>query len=157
MESKNANSELIDKLTIEMFDLIEQQVAAKINMEAAIVDGQLLMAKSRYIKGSTSVSLAQLPTENSPEFTALVHTTVDKTDHMHAGNVRIERAEVDRENGRPDPINWFGILVPQCLSAARDRFQKAVELTAECGSIQLALQNTMLNILHLRNVNNALN
>lgn len=156
MDSKAENCELLDKLTIEMFDLIEQEVAAKIQMEAAIVDGQLLMAKSRYIKGSKSVSVAQLPTENSQDFSALVQTKVEKNDLLADATVSVERHEVDRENGRPDPIHWFGILVPQSLSAARARFQKAIELTAECASVQLALQHTMLNILHLRKINEKL-
>lgn len=140
---------LIDKLTIEMLDLIEQQVKCKVNLENLVVQGQLQIAKTRYTQGTRSVSTAQLPTENSQQFKAL--RTIERTQN-EIGDVQVKLAvqDVDRDQGYIDPTNWFGILVPQSLQLAKEAFRKSIEYSCECANIQLCLWRTMTNILLLK-------
>lgn len=151
MENKKEVCELLDKLTIEVFSLIEQKVMSKLNIENSSVEGQLLMAKSRYIQGTNSVSIAQLPTENTQEFNALAKTALGKTDIL-ADILDITYHKVDKEAGYPDPLQWFGILVPQSLIAAKNKFKSSIEHAVECANIQINLFNTISNIIKLRKI-----
>lgn len=44
--------------------------------------------------------------------------------------------KVDKETSHVDPINWFGILVPQTLRSARDCYEKAIELSVESANVR---------------------
>ncbi|XP_037036876.1 coiled-coil domain-containing protein 115 [Bradysia coprophila] len=142
-------NELVDKLTIEMLDLIEQQVKCKMNISNLIAQGQIQIAKTRYTQGTRTVSTSQLPTENSQEFKAL--RTVDRVNN-DVGDVQLNLnvETVNKDDGYVDPIKWFGILVPQSLQLARDAFQKSIEYSCESANIQSSLWRTMSNILLLK-------
>lgn len=144
-------NELQDKLIIEMFDLIEQSVTSKINFETTMNAGQLLLAKSRYIQGSQSVSTSKLPTENSSEFNALktVTQTTPQTNSQHS-EMQLNVEEIDREKSFIDPLRWFGVLVPRSLQLAQERFNNAIEIAIECTNVQLKLQKTIESLLLLR-------
>lgn len=141
--------ELVDKLTIEMLDLIEQQVKCKMNIGNLIAQGQIQIAKTRYTQGTRTVSTSQLPTENSHEFKAL--RTVERANN-DVGDLQfnLNVQNVNKDEGFVDPIKWFGILVPQSLQLAKDAFQKSIEYSSECASIQSSLWRTMANILLLK-------
>ncbi|XP_055312560.1 coiled-coil domain-containing protein 115-like [Sitodiplosis mosellana] len=141
--------ELQDKLLIEMLDLIEQSVLCKMNIESTTNAGQLLLAKSRYIQGPQTVSVSQLPTENSNDFNAL--KTVTRQEDEINDELQLSTHKVDKENGFIDTIRWFGVLVPRSLQLAQERFNKAIELVVECANIQTKLNNTIRYILLLRN------
>lgn len=142
-------NELVDKLTIEMLDLIEQEVKCKMNMENLMAQGQIQIAKTRYTQGTQTVSTSQLPTENSHEFNAL--RTVDRvTNDVGDLQLNLHVESVNKDDGYVDPIKWFGILVPQSLQLAREAFQKSIEYSCECASIQSSLWRTMSNILLLK-------
>lgn len=152
MNSLN-NSEknlLLDKLTLHMLDLIEQEVQLKVQIEKSIKEGDINLAKTRYTKGSNSISVLQLPTEDSKEFRALSTVTADKND---LGNPKLdlERHAVDKEEGFIDPSKWFGVLLPQSFNQARDHFNKGVDLTVECANVQIELASTLKQIEMLKN------
>lgn len=139
---------LQDKLLVDMLDLVEQSVRCKIEIETTTNAGQLLLAKSRYIDGAQSVTGSRLPTENSAQFNAL--KTVNQSTNSER-NFELNVQTVDKEHGFIDPIRWFGVLVPRSLQLARDRFNRAIELTVECANMQLKLVHCIGNILLLRN------
>lgn len=142
---------LLDTLTIELLDLVEQQVRCQLDIEDAVVNGQLLVAKTRYTLGKNAVTIAQLPTENSTEFASLV--TVTKTpsvDDDERAALELNRHTVDKEAGRPDPLKWFGILLPQSMHGAQRMFTRAVDRSVECANIRLSLQSVMQSILNVR-------
>lgn len=90
---------------------------------------------SRYTQGSQSVSQNQLPTEDDKEFYAL--KTISRIeDESMCSKFQLETHEVDKETSHFDPINWFGILIPQTLKTARDRYDKAIELTVESANVR---------------------
>lgn len=142
--------ELQDKLLLEMLDLVEQSVSCKINLESTTNDGQLLLAKSRYIQGPQTVSESQLPTENSAEFNAL-KTVCQKTTEDTDDALELVAHKIDKQNGYVDAIRWFGVLVPQSLHLAQQRFNRAVELAVECANIQIKLNKSIRFLLLLRN------
>lgn len=144
---------LIDNLYLEMLDLVEQQVKCQLNIENSVVGGQLLVAKTRYTLGTNSVTIAQLPTENTPEFNALA--TVN---HSNSGGdasmsaLELNRHDVDKAAAYPEPLHWFGILLPQSMLAAQRLFRKSVEYTVECANVRINLLNVIGNILKLKKI-----
>lgn len=87
------------------------------------------------------MSTSQLPAESEEgrEFSAL--KTIYRTkDHLEAIEYELKQHSVDKKTDRVEPINWFGILVPQSLKTARDRYEKAIELVVESVNLQQRLQ-----------------
>lgn len=145
-------SEILDKLILEMFSLMEQQVQCKINIEKTTNDGQLYIAKSRYTQGSRTISTSQLPTENSSEFSALTRITKEDDDTLIASDkLVLETTKPDKEAGFVDPMKWFGVLVPRALHQAKESFQKSLELVVESANIQKQLQTILVYICNIRN------
>lgn len=48
----------------------------------------------------------------------------------------------------PDPLRWFGILVPQTLRQAQSSFRQVIELSAEMATLQAAVLNTREQLKH---------
>lgn len=144
--------ELQDKLILELFDLIEQSVQCKRNIEITTNSGQLLLAKSRYIQGAQSAAVSKLPTENSNEFNALKRT-IPPVDASEEPALALETHKVDKDNGFIDPLRWFGVLVPRSLQMAQEHFNKALNYVVESANISLKLNKTISSILLLRNRN----
>ncbi|XP_072304675.1 coiled-coil domain-containing protein 115 [Eucyclogobius newberryi] len=46
------------------------------------------------------------------------------------------------KNLQQDPINWFGILVPQTLKQAQSSFKQVIELSVDIASLQTAIVNS---------------
>lgn len=146
---KAEKSVLLDKLTLQMLDLIEQEVQLKVQLEKTVKEGEMNLAKTRYTQGSSSISVLQLPTEDSKEFRAL--STLDETnDELGNAKVSLERHPVDKEAGFIDPAKWFGVLLPQSFTQAKNHFNKGVDLSVECANVQIELANTIRNIERLK-------
>lgn len=96
---------------------------------------------SRYAQGANSVSTHQLPGESDEgrEFRALKTISKDSSD-LNAAVYSLEVHDVDKDSDYIDPINWFGILVPQSLKTARERYEKAIELVVELANIEHQLK-----------------
>lgn len=145
-------SEILDKLILEMFSLMEQQVQCKVNLERTTNEGQLFIAKARYTQGSQTITTSQLPTENSTEFNALSKTSKQPEDNSIQGEKFIlETTKVDKDAGFIDPIKWFGVLVPRALHQAKESFQKSLELVVEGANIQKQLQVVLGYICKIKN------
>lgn len=71
---------VLDKLTLDKLTVLEEVIQAKLELEKSMCDGEMHLAKTRYIMGRNSVSVLQLPTENSTEFDAstVVHSEEDE-------------------------------------------------------------------------------
>lgn len=147
---------LIDSLYLDMLDLVEQQVKCQLNIENSVVGGQLLVAKTRYTLGTNSVTIAHLPTENTPEFNALATVSASSTAGGDGGPFALEliRHDVDKAAAYPEPLHWFGILLPQSMLAAQRLFRKSVEYSVECANVRINLLTVIGNILKLKNLSN---
>lgn len=95
----------------------------------------------RYAQGANSVSVAKIPADSNDarEFKAL-KTLTKLQNHLEASQFELETHVVDKESNHVEPINWFGILVPQSLKTARDRYENAIELVIESVNVQQRLK-----------------
>lgn len=130
---------LTDKVTINMLELMQEVVTLKLNIEKTTKEGDILLAKTRYSQGSTSVSSIQLPTENGKQFNALLSLTENKTDPLST-NFDVIESTASKDVG----MQLFGVLKPQSLIQAKDYFKRAILLAVECGNIQNKL-NYIIN------------
>lgn len=135
--SKEDICNLMDKLSLRMLELMEEEVRRKLAVERAMKNGEILLAKTRFQTGSQSVSQLQLPTEDSKEFCAL--TTVAK----ESDQLSLEEHTVDKESGRIDPLKWFGILTPRSLAFAARNFRKATLASVDCANTHIELNQTI--------------
>lgn len=140
--------ELLDKQYITLLESIEKDVSNKVYLEKQMTSGSMLLSKTRYIKGQQTVSANQLPGEDSAEFKAL--STVERESGPHWSLEK--KHAVDKEQGFIDPTRWFGVLVPQSLQLAKDKFRNCLFLIVEGANIRANTQQTIRQILHLRNL-----
>lgn len=131
----------LDKLYMELLHLMHQEIEVKLELEKCMQDGELQLAKSRYIMGQRSVSRLQLPSENSSPFTALA--TVKQGDSAEDNHVLdICQPDIDK----PDPLKWFGFLVPQNLHEAKKAYQNALGWSVKSVNVQCQLNNVIREI-----------
>lgn len=102
----------------------------------------------RFAQGQNSVSKAQLPAEDSRDFNAL--KTVARSDRDRPVEFELESHKIDKESNHVEPINWFGILVPQSLKTARDRYDKSIEIVVEIANVEQKLKQNCQLLKKLR-------
>ncbi|XP_055614151.1 coiled-coil domain-containing protein 115-like [Uranotaenia lowii] len=142
-EDRDEICQLMDKLLIRSLELVQEEVKLKTYIESTTNDGQLSLAQTRFYKGPTSVSAVQLPTEDSKEMNPL--SALEETiDDVGNPQVQLVKYPVDKEAGYPDPIKWFGVLVPASLQKARTTFGKALDYVVDCANVQMELRNVLL-------------
>lgn len=52
---------------------------------------------------------------------------------------QLETHAISKRSDHVEPINWFGILVPQSLKTARDRYENAIELVIDSANVEQRL------------------
>lgn len=99
------------------------------------------------------MSASQLPAESDEarEFKALKTLTRLQTD-LDSAEFELETHAVDKASDHVEPINWFGILVPQSLKTARDRYEKALELVVEAANIEQQLKKNCQLLEKLKSI-----
>ncbi|XP_036387412.1 coiled-coil domain-containing protein 115 [Megalops cyprinoides] len=88
--------------------------------------------------------------EIGPKEEGLRRRVTAKTEDPKEKPVASESPVSKEDSGRPnrvqpqhqDPLNWFGILVPQSLKQAQQAFKKVIELSAEVATLQSAVMAT---------------
>lgn len=141
---------ILDKLTLDALLLIEEEIQTKLNIEDAMSSGETNLAKARYIMGQNKVSAIQLPTENSPEFTAPVKVYTSQDEKLYGESYEIHLTE--KTDNVHNPIKWFGILVPQTVTLAQKMFQQALQWAVKAVNIQNELNQTMDKINNLKEI-----
>ncbi|CAH1114329.1 unnamed protein product [Psylliodes chrysocephalus] len=153
----NANEDLdkicetLDKLTLDALYLMQEEIDLKLNIENAMSGGEAHLAKSRYILGLTNVSALQLPTENSPEFSAGLKVEVDEA--LLGRNVyNLREIKKTEDENVQEPLRWFGILVPQNLNFAQKMFRQALQWSVQAVNVQNQLRSVLQSISNLKEV-----
>ncbi|XP_037825644.1 uncharacterized protein LOC119613691 [Lucilia sericata] len=147
----NDVNNLLDSLYLELLNLIEQQTNCRVNIEKTTNAGQLLLAKTRYNQGSQTISVAQIPTENSEDCKALCLVTEEANEETVAGCKKsLLRHKVDKNEGYLEPMHWFTILPSMSLRNAAEQFKKSVDLAIESANIQNEMLAIMKSIEHLK-------
>lgn len=141
----------LDKLTLDTLTLMEEHVQVKLNLENTMNDGILNLAKSRYILGHNNVSSLQLPTEDGQEFEAatVIHSQENKVLGYKMYDLEIMKKS-DDSTKLQDPLKWFGVLVPQNLHTAQNRFRQALTWIGEIANIQERLDYNCKKLGQLR-------
>lgn len=141
----------LDRLTLDALLLIEEEIQLKLNIENAMCGGETHLAKARYIIGQNKVSTVQLPTENSPEFTAPVKVYQAEDEKLiEAKSFDIHITKKDEDETIQDPIRWFGVLVPQNLTYAQNMFRQALQWVVKATNVQNQLKETINVIYELK-------
>ncbi|XP_050354903.1 coiled-coil domain-containing protein 115 [Nymphalis io] len=138
--------DLLDKLVLRQLHLMEDKICCELNVETSINNGSIHLAKSRYIMGQSSVSKERLPTESSAEFSASVTCDTIVEDNVK----QLKIAKTDTSATLVNPLNWFGVLVPQNLHKARDIFQNTINFVIDCVNIQIQILENIKNIKMLK-------
>ncbi|XP_054092146.1 uncharacterized protein LOC105221670 isoform X2 [Zeugodacus cucurbitae] len=134
-----------------MLDLIEQYTTCRVNIERLMNSGQLMLAKTRYLQGSQTISSAHIPTENSNTFNALCGLKEKKNDtKISSVEYSLMRHTVDKDKGFVEPMHWFTLLPPSSLRTASEQFKNCLELVLESANVQRELLAVMENIDRLK-------
>lgn len=96
------------------------------------------------------MSTTQLPTEEDKEFKAL--KTVTRNEDSSIVQFTLETHTIDKEQKFIDPSNWFGILTPQSLKDAREKYEKAIELSVEALNVRSQISKNLEMIQKLKKV-----
>lgn len=107
----------------------------------------------RYAQGANSVSVAKIPAESDDarEFKAL-KTLARSQNDLESAEFDLETHLVNKETDHVEPINWFGILVPQSLKTARDRYENAIELIIESANVEQRLRKNCQLLEKLKSI-----
>ncbi|XP_011495442.1 PREDICTED: coiled-coil domain-containing protein 115-like isoform X2 [Ceratosolen solmsi marchali] len=129
---------------IENLELLDEKLLVTFELEKLLREGHLELAKARYIRGKESIGLLQIPSEET-EIQSLfsLETTYVKSDKD--ANIEIPTFDISLKKSNKgekepqNPINWFGVLVPQNLKFAQKHFQDALYLAIKLANIQAQL------------------
>lgn len=112
--------------------------------------GHLLLAKTRYNQGSQTISVAQVPTEDSEDFNALCQVVEDSNDNTVSGSKKtLVRHKVNKADGYNEPMHWFTALPSMSLRNAAEQFKKSLDFVIESANIQTEMLAIMKSIKHL--------
>ena len=131
MESSDQDSQIekmkntLDDLTLRKLDLLDEQLVLMTKMSSLLTNGFIDLAKTRYIKGESTVSTTQIPGEDSV-FEAVVKVDRDVNN----------RLSLKKNEETSDPIKWFGVLVPTSLKQSQTAFSKALETAVDLVNIR---------------------
>ncbi|KAJ8928792.1 hypothetical protein NQ314_018591 [Rhamnusium bicolor] len=141
----------LDKLTLDALSLMEEEILLKLNVENAMCGGESHLAKARYIMGQNSVSCLQLPTENSPEFSAVAKVYASEDDKLFGEkSYELQLTKKTEDESVQDPVRWFGVLVPQNLNYAQNMFRQALQWAVQAVNVQTQLEQTIIKIQQLK-------
>ncbi|KAK9693161.1 hypothetical protein QE152_g34382 [Popillia japonica] len=145
----------LDKLTLDTLTLMEEHVQLKLNLENSMNDGILNLAKTRYIVGQNNISSLQLPAEDSPEIEAIavIHSEEDEKLGYRTHDLEIIKKS-ENTSKIQDPLKWFGVLLPQNLHMAQNRFKQALVWIGEIANVQSRLNYNCNKLKGLRQLKN---
>lgn len=143
----------LDKLTLDALTLMEEKVKLALNTENAMCGGEAHLAKARYIMGHNNVSSLQLPTENSPDFTAVAKVYPNEDEKLFGEtSYELHLTKKSDDETVQDPIRWFGVLVPQNVNYAQNMFRQALQWAVQAVNVQKQLRETIQKIYEIKGV-----
>lgn len=147
----------LDSVIIRMLEIVLELQQKRTQLESLMKDGFLCLSKSRYVIGNKAISRTQYNiAENSGlkiqtniksktnlfeiESDIIQSTTKDTITEDPALRNRNQKKDgivldVNKER-TVDPINWFGVLVPQTLRHSQKHFRQCVLLCVDIASLE---------------------
>ncbi|XP_006903005.1 PREDICTED: coiled-coil domain-containing protein 115 [Elephantulus edwardii] len=151
--------EELDSLLLQLLRDFEELEAKRAALNARVEEGWFSLSKARYAMGAKSVGPLQYASHMEPR--CCVHTSeaqdglqrlwMVKTAGRRPEDVGPQEPALRRRKGlsktpqpepsagAQDPLNWFGILVPQSLRQAQTSFQEGLQLSADMASLQIRI------------------
>nr|CAD7434242.1 unnamed protein product [Timema monikensis] len=161
-------SKKLDDAIMEVLELMDELVKCKLMLEEITKSGFWNLAKARYIMGNSSVSALQLPSEGTDADIVALSTVYKSDDQFTLQTIsptKVKKTSTGELRKRTnncivndevrekvpdgydvdqpelvDPVNWFGVLVPQNLRQAQSNFKSALELVVDSVNVQNRLK-----------------
>ncbi|XP_031848579.1 vacuolar ATPase assembly protein VMA22 [Nomia melanderi] len=156
-ESINDICKAIDENLLRNLELMEEKINVNIQMENMLRDGHIELAKAKYIRGKESISILQVP-DDEEKVVALFELETNLTEETGKiiPNFDLSLKKSDKDGDEiPDPIKWFGVLVPQSLRIAQKRFQESLFLAVRSANIQAEIVSVLDKLKSLYFLKNA--
>lgn len=149
--------EELDSLSLRSLELIEEKVHANMQLEKMMRDGNIELAKARYIRGKESIGSLQIPQDDQMNslFELSTNTSEQGGKKVPTFDVSLKPLK-DSDAKSRDPIRWFGVLVPQNLRTAQKRFQDSLYLAVRVANISAELETIPGELATLRSLKTAL-
>ncbi|XP_004634500.1 coiled-coil domain-containing protein 115 [Octodon degus] len=157
MGGRDLRAEL-DSLLLQLLSDLEELETKRAALNARVEEGWLSLAKARYAMGAKSVGPLQYASRMEPRVCVRASEDRDgrRTFRVVSAEAQTPEELGPREAGEwlfrcpdpsgmaestllsapQDPLNWFGILVPQSLRQAQASFQDGLQLAADIASLQ---------------------
>ncbi|XP_078035055.1 vacuolar ATPase assembly protein VMA22 [Augochlora pura] len=144
-ESMDDICKAIDENLIRNLELMEEKINVNVQMENMLRDGHIELAKAKYIRGKECISVLQVPDDEEKVVTLFeLETKMTEETGKIIPNFDISLKKVDEDGGEiPDPIKWFGVLVPQSLRIAQKRFQESIYLAVRSANVQAEIASVL--------------
>ncbi|XP_071275464.1 coiled-coil domain-containing protein 115 [Agelaius tricolor] len=152
----------LDAAALEVMEALELLQQRREQLEQHLRQGWLSLAQARYSLGCHRVSSLQYGAtmvprvrvchrqdpEGRPHFEEVPGTGGDPEDpdpQQGGGDGLRQRRGAPEKGGTPsrpppDPLGWFGVLVPPSLRQAQGSFQKGVTLAVEVAELQATME-----------------
>ncbi|XP_036153330.1 coiled-coil domain-containing protein 115 isoform X6 [Myotis myotis] len=147
----------LDSLLLQLLWDLEELESKRVALNARVEEGWLSLSKARYAMGAKSVGPLQYASRMEPQVcvcTSEAQNGLQKFRVVRAGaqspeEVGPREAALRRRKGltripepevfsaSPNPLNWFGILVPHSLRQAQASFQEGLQLAVDMASLQI--------------------
>uniref|UniRef100_A0A1B6L225 Vacuolar ATPase assembly protein VMA22 n=1 Tax=Graphocephala atropunctata TaxID=36148 RepID=A0A1B6L225_9HEMI len=149
----------LDDLAVRILQLMNDNIACKMNMERAVRSGCLDLAKTRYILSNTnSVSATKIPTEDLTATTTVVSSQLEEGKSVYElkRETPVKDSENKSKNTNQDPLKWFGFLVPTNLRQGQSWFLRAIDYSVQSANISVDMSVSLDKYSKLINDKNSL-
>ncbi|XP_013152634.2 coiled-coil domain-containing protein 115 [Falco rusticolus] len=159
MEGPPGLGAALDAAALELLDALETLQERRQVLTQLLRQGWLSLSQARYSLGCHRVSSLQygatmvprvrvLPREGTPHFDEVPGTARDTEDpdpQQEGGDGLRQRRGPPEKRGAPprappDPLAWFGVLVPPSLRQAQGSFVQGVTVAVELAGLQAAVE-----------------
>ncbi|XP_054150573.1 LOW QUALITY PROTEIN: coiled-coil domain-containing protein 115 [Melozone crissalis] len=149
----------LDEAALEVMEALELLQQRREQLEQHLRQGWLSLAQARYSLGCHRVSSLQYGAtmvprvrvchrqdpEGRPHFEEVPGTGGDPDPQQGGSDGLRQRRGAPEKGGTPsrpppDPLGWFGVLVPPSLRQAQGSFQKGVTLAVEVAELQATME-----------------
>ncbi|XP_066091147.1 coiled-coil domain-containing protein 115 [Saccopteryx bilineata] len=155
MAAADVRAEL-DSLLLQLLGDLEELEAKHMALNARVEEGWFSLSKARYAMGAKAVGPLQYASRMEPQVCVYTNEAQNGLQQFRMGRVGAQAPEdvgpreaaLRRRKGLsrmpepessapPDPLNWFGILVPHSLRQAQVSFREGLQLAADMASLQV--------------------
>ncbi|XP_076656531.1 vacuolar ATPase assembly protein VMA22 [Halictus rubicundus] len=156
-ESVDDICKAIDENLLRNLELMEEKINVNMQMENMLRNGHIELAKAKYIRGKESISVLQIPDDEEKVVTLFeLETKLTEETGKIIPNFDLSLKKLDKDGDEiPDPIKWFGVLVPQSLRIAQKRFQESLFLAVRSANIQAEIGSVLEKLKTLYFLKNA--